>query len=185
MADSSEDEVAVEAPVETKKPNVKDKKKKEPIEITEPVIIGKKKEKKVFTEAHKKQLDAARAKGLEKLTEMRRKRKELKEQLEKEKEEGLKIVQEKKLDAAPKVREIDSSVAALRAEMEALKKQLAEAKAPAPAPEPKQKKVKKIIYEDDDDDVEEVVEVVRKKSIPKQKNLTGTELLDKLFFQNK
>lgn len=179
MAESSDEEVVnVDPPKETKA------KKKETVAKEEPIVVMTKKPRKPMTEEHKAKLAPGRAKGLEKLTEMRRQRKLLKEEQEKEKQEALKIVQEKKLDAAPKVKEIDSSVAALRAEMEALKKQLAEAKAPAPAPEPKQKKVKKIIYEDDDDEVEEVVEVVRKKATPKQKSITGTELLDTLFFKN-
>lgn len=141
------------------------------------------------TQAQLDALNANRGKALEKLTEQRRKKRE-------EKEEVKKIVEEVKLDRAPKVREIDSTVASLKAEMEALKKAFSEKSKPMtekPLEKPKEeivkpppvRKVKKVIYEDEDEDNEEIVEVVQRKTQVRPKPVTGTELLDRLFFQGR
>lgn len=143
------------------------------------------------TEKQLKALEENRAKGLAKLTEQRRVKREEKEKEKVDdkarKEEAKQFVEEKRLDAAPKIREIDGSMIAMKKEMEELRKQLLEAKE---AKEPKvekeekpKKKVKKIIYESDDEDAEEIVEVIRRTSKPKPASITGTALLDKLFFE--
>lgn len=134
--------------------------------------------KKVPTQKQLDALNANRSKALEKLTEMRRAKAA-------EKAEVKKITEEVKLDRAPKVREIDTSMAVIKAEMEALKKELAESRKVVVKPveekvEPK-RKVKKVVYENEEDE-EEIIEVVRKKVPAKAKSITGTELLDKLFF---
>jgi chromosome segregation ATPase len=184
MSSDSESDVPMEVATPAAIKNKGGRPKKEPqpeVKIESKVKLPK---RQLSQEALEK-LAKARAKGLEKLTELRRQKKVATDELKKEREEEKQKVKEKMLDAAPKVREIDSTVSTLRAEMEALKKELNEAKAKPVekvVEEKPKKKVKKIIYEDSDEDVEEVVEVVKRKSATKPKSLTGTELLDRLFF---
>ena len=145
-------------------------------------VLTKSPKKKVPTQKQLDALNANRGKALEKLTAMRREKAKLKEEAKRE-------VEERTLDKAPKVREIDSEMARMKQEMEELKKQLSEKKTMQTevkevrevVKEPS-RKVKKIVYEDDDEEVEEVVEVVKRKSATRQKPITGTELLDRLFF---
>lgn len=180
--DSESETDAPNSTVETVEP-VKPTKSKEKVVVHSDIKI---KRRKPLSDESKAKLAVNRQKGLEKLSQLRRERAAMKEQTKKDIAEAKQIVEDKKLDKAPKVREIDGTVAALRAEMEALKKQLAESKkaeVKEVADTPK-KKVKKIVYEEEEDDVEEVVEVVKRKSAPKNKALSGSELLDALFFKN-
>lgn len=158
--------------------------------VQEEVVVLTKdpKKKRVMTPELKEILKNASQKGLAKLTEMRREKALRKEQDAKEMEEVKQVFEMKKLDAAPKVKEIDSNMVAMRKEMDDLKKMLDEERNKKKAPEtelaekPTKKKIKKIIYEEESSGEEEVVKVVRKKSEPKPPIITGTALLDKLFF---
>jgi len=159
-----------------------------PVQDAVVVLTKDPKKKRVMTPELKEILKKASAKGLEKLTEIRREKAKKKEEEAKEMEEVKQVFEMKKLDAAPKVKEIDSSMTAMRKEMDELKKTLEEERNKKKAPEtelaekPTKKKIKKIIYEEESSGEEEVVKVVRKKSEPKPPVITGTALLDKLFF---
>ena len=182
----SDDEVQ-QTPVAVKEKAKYRKEKVVPVDSDVVLLTAEKvpRKKKVPTQKQLDALNANRSKALEKLTEMRRAKREAKENAKK-------MVEEKILDNAPKVREIDTGMAALKAEMEELKRQLAEKKAEKVVekvekvePEKPKRKVKKVIYEDDDEDVEEIVEVVQRKSQVRPKPITGTDLLDKLFFTSR
>jgi hypothetical protein len=155
----------------------------DPVDVGDKDIVFTKPPTKprVLSDEAKAKIAAGRAKGLAILTEQRRQRQAEKEEIKKVVEDKKKQIEEVKLDKAPKVREIDETVVALRKEMEELKKQLAQ-----PPPEPKkERKVKKIIYEDDE--VEEEV-VPKRKAAPKPTEdapLEGRALLDHLFFGSK
>ena len=187
---SSDEELSpkVEAkPIETAKPKNKGgRPRMDPVDVGDKEVILTKPPRKprVLTEESKAKIDAGRAKALATLTEQRRQRAAEKEEINKVVEEKKKQIEEVKLDKAPKVREIDETVVALRKEMEELKKQLAKPKEEA-APAPKPRKVKKIVYEDESSE-EEVV--VRRKVQSKpvvDAPLEGRALLDHLFFGKK
>lgn len=150
-------------------------------------VLTKKPTKTPCSEERLKQLADMRVKGLARLTEIRRENAQTRELAKAELVEAKKTVELKKLDAAPKVKEIDSSMAEMRKEMAELKKMLDAERLKPKAPESElaekpKKKVKKIIYEEESEGEEEVVKVVRKKAEPKPPVITGTALLDKLFF---
>jgi len=158
--------------------------RQDPVDIGDKEIILTKPPRKprVLSEESKAKIDAGRAKALATLTEQRRQRAVEKAEINKVVEEKKKQIEEVKLDKAPKVREIDETVVALRKEMEELKKSLVK---PQEEPPPKkERKVKKIIYEDDE--VEEEVVPKRKafKPVP-DAPLEGRALLDHLFFGKK
>jgi len=187
----SDDESLIQPPPSVQEVAVK--KKRGPRQhgpVQEPVVVLTKdpKNKRTMTPELKEILKKASQKGLEKLTEIRREKALKKEQDALEMAEVKQVIEMKKLDAAPKVKEIDSSVAAMRKEMDDLKKTLEEERNKKKAPEtelaekPTKKKIKKIIYEEESSGEDEVVKVVRKKSEPRPPVITGTALLDKLFF---
>jgi len=159
--------------------------RQDPVDVGDKEVILTKPPRKprVLTEESKAKIDAGRAKALATLTEQRRQRAAEKEEINKVVEEKKKQIEEVKLDKAPKVREIDETVVALRKEMEELKKQLAKPKEEAA---PKPRKVKKIVYEDESS--EEEVVVRRRAPQPKpviDAPLEGRALLDHLFFGKK
>ena len=158
--------------------------RQDPVDIGDKEIILTKPPRKprVISEESKAKIDAGRAKALATLTEQRRQRAIEKAEINKVVEEKKKQIEEVKLDKAPKVREIDENVVALRKEMEELKKSLVKSQE-EPPPE-KERKVKKIIY--GDDEVEEEVVSKRKafKPVP-DAPLEGRALLDHLFFGKK
>ncbi len=185
---SSDEELSpkVEAkPIETAKPKNKGgRPRQDPVDVGDKEVILTKppRRPRVLTEESKAKIDAGRAKALAVLTEQRRQRAAEKAEINKVVEEKKKQIEEVKLDKAPKVREIDETVVALRKEMEELKKSLAK---PEEAPPKKERKVKKIVYEDESSE-EEVI--VRRKVQPKpivEAPLEGRALLDHLFFGKK
>jgi hypothetical protein len=157
----------------------------DPVDVGDKEVILTKPPRKprVLTEESKAKIDAGRAKALATLTEQRRQRALEKAEITKVVEEKKKQIEEVKLDKAPKVREIDETVVALRKEMEELKKQLVAPKEPEVAPK-KERKVKKVVYEDESSEEEVVV----RRRAPKpavDAPLEGRALLDHLFFGKK
>jgi len=187
---SSDEELSpkeVAKPIETAKPKNKGgRPRMDPVDVGDKEVILTKPPRKprVLTEESKAKIDAGRAKALATLTEQRRQRAAEKAEINKVVEEKKKQIEEVKLDKAPKVREIDETVVALRKEMEELKKQLAKPKEEAaPAPK-KERKVKKIVYEDESSE-EEVIVRRKVQSKPADAPLEGRALLDHLFFGKK
>jgi len=157
--------------------------RQDPVDVGDKEVILTKppRRPRVLTEESKAKIDAGRAKALAVLTEQRRQRAAEKAEINKVVEEKKKQIEEVKLDKAPKVREIDETVVALRKEMEELKKSLAKPEEPPPK---KERKVKKIVYEDESS--EEEIIVKRKASKPVvDAPLEGRALLDHLFFGKK
>lgn len=148
MSDSDSD---VDAPILSKKV---DKIKVEKV----------KKPRKPMTEKHLEHLKIARVKALEALTIKRKTDAEKKEIRKKENDEIRGEIKLAKLDKAPKVVELDTTVLSLKAELEELKKRLAE-----PV---EKKKQKKIVYESSSD--EEVVYVKKEK---KQRDIVIKEVI--------
>lgn len=185
---SSDEELSpkVEAkPIETAKPKNKGgRPRQDPVDIGDKEIILTKppRRPRVLTEESKAKIDAGRAKALATLTEQRRQRAAEKAEINKVVEEKKKQIEEVKLDKAPKVREIDENVVALRKEMEELKKSLVK---PQEEPPPKkERKVKKIVYEDESSEEEIIVKRKAFKPVP-DAPLEGRALLDHLFFGKK
>lgn len=176
-------QIPEKAPKKIGRPKIPD-----PVDVgtTEVILTKKPKKTRVLSEEAKAKIEAGRQKALAVLTENRRKRAAAKELMKAEEADLKKQVEEKKLDKAPKVREIDDTIMTLKAELAEMKKQLQK---PEKEKEEPKRKVKKIIYEDEDDDVEEVVQVVRRKAVPKKEEkpevLEGRALLDHLFFGKK
>ena len=115
-----------EAPPAKLPPRNKMRTKAEVMEHDKDVIMttsGKKKNRNPPSEKQLEHLAKNRVKALEVLTSQRRAREEAKAKKGEEEEEIRHTVEMRKLDAAPKVKQIDSDVVALKAELDSLKKQ--------------------------------------------------------------
>lgn len=133
------------------------------VEVKQPDPKPRRK-RKPMTENELAKLSEARKKALSVLSEQRNAKKREKEKAEREKE--------------------SAQMKALRDEVEALRMK------PVVKDEVKEKKIKKVIYESDSDEEIQVIrrkpkEVVKALPLEVKQSLTGHELLDKLFFQDR
>jgi len=134
---------------------------------------GPPRKKRVMTEVELTRLSQNRIKALATLTEQRKQKALEKDKIKAEESVIRQEIEVKKLDKAPKVKELDDTMALMKSEIELLKKQLEKPAEGAVGAPKKERKVRKIIYESDEEEAKPTI----------NKTLTGNDLLDALFFK--